>query len=43
MWTFGPIKAKGKDTMPKANGGAEGLYYFTVNVFLKIKKHTLKH
>lgn len=29
--------------MPKANGGAEGLYYFTVNVFLKIKKYTLKH
>lgn len=29
--------------MPKANDGAERLYYFTVNVFLKIKKYTLKY
>jgi hypothetical protein len=38
MWTFDPIKAKGKDTMLKGNGGAEGLFYCKC-IFEKKKLH----
>lgn len=41
MWTFDPIKAKGKDTMHKANGVAEGLFY--CKCIFENKKYTLKY